>query len=115
MSTRTVGMQASATAGTAPGAEVMEFADLVCGDPGLLRAEFDELIAASWDGPPPRWPFGPRRSPPQRPMPVPRSARDDPPRVWRPAQATGATEAGSRQRGPPVRTPRPLGRCDPGQ
>ena len=29
------------------------FAELICGDPDLLRAEFDALIGASFDEPPP--------------------------------------------------------------
>lgn len=36
------------------------FVDLVCADPLLLRAEFDALIAASWDGEPPTPPTGTR-------------------------------------------------------
>ena len=36
------------------------FADLVCADPLLLRAEFDALIAASWDSEPPTPPTGTR-------------------------------------------------------
>jgi hypothetical protein len=36
------------------------FADLVCADPLLLRAEFDALIAASWDSEPPTPPTGAR-------------------------------------------------------
>lgn len=30
-----------------------EFVDLVCSDPLLLRAEFDALVADSWDSEPP--------------------------------------------------------------
>ena len=37
-----------------------DFVDLVCADPSLLRAEFDALIAASWDSEPPTPPTGTR-------------------------------------------------------
>ncbi|MEV6596809.1 hypothetical protein AB0M36_08095 [Actinoplanes sp. NPDC051346] len=41
------------------------FIDLVCHDEQLLRAEFDELIAASWQTPPgPPPPASPQRSAP---------------------------------------------------
>ena len=30
-----------------------DFVDLICADPLLLRAEFDALVAASWDSEPP--------------------------------------------------------------
>jgi len=30
-----------------------DFVDLVCADPQLLRAEFDALVAVSWDSEPP--------------------------------------------------------------
>jgi hypothetical protein len=36
------------------------FADLICADPLLLRAEFEGLIAASWDSEPPTPPTGTR-------------------------------------------------------
>jgi hypothetical protein len=48
-----------------------EFLAIVCADEDLLRAEFDAIVAASWDGPVP--------TPPLRPVPPPgrpvRSAR----------------------------------------
>ena len=53
----------SATAlDTAPGTHTLTdgFADLVCADPLLLHAEFDALIAASWDSEPPTPPTGTR-------------------------------------------------------
>jgi hypothetical protein len=37
-----------------------DFVDLVCADPSLLRAEFDALVAASWDSEPPTPPTGTR-------------------------------------------------------
>ena len=98
MSTHSASAQ---TAGPATNTATLQFAELVCGDPALLRAEFDELIAASWDGPPPRWPFGPRRSPPHRPCPLPDPARHNTASVRCPAQRTGVPTARSRQRGPP--------------
>ncbi len=37
-----------------------DFVDLVCADPLLLRAEFDALVAASWDSEPPTPPTSTR-------------------------------------------------------
>ena len=37
-----------------------DFVDLVCADPSLLRAEFDALVAASWDSESPTPPTGTR-------------------------------------------------------
>jgi len=87
---------ASAT-GTAVTEARMEFAELVCGDPDLLRQEFDELIAASWDGPPPDRP----PSPPRRPAPLGRRGHRRTVRRAGPAARIGATGAAPRERGPP--------------
>jgi hypothetical protein len=43
-----------------PGTLTDDFVDLVCADPSLLRAEFDALVAASWDSEPPTPPTGTR-------------------------------------------------------
>lgn len=48
-----------------------DFAELICSDPDLLRREFDELIADSWDVParPGRPPLRPPARRPQRRVP----------------------------------------------
>lgn len=73
------------------------FVDLVYGDEELVRAEFEALIAASWDPPPP--------TPPARPQPA-----GGPP-GWHTAWANGVPPMPARllrsrtqlprQRGPP--------------
>jgi hypothetical protein len=42
------------------------FLALVCEDDDLLRAEFEAIIEANWEQPPPGWPVRPAR-PPGRP------------------------------------------------
>jgi hypothetical protein len=80
--------------------ESADFLALVCADEDWLRAEFDEIVAASWgSAPPPR----PRPRPQGRPPagPDPGAAAPDPPaptgRVERNA------ELRARQRAPPAR------------
>jgi hypothetical protein len=88
-----------------------KFLALVYADEELLRAEFDALIAATWDQP--RQPAGPRRAsrptPPPRRRPRPEFARPGPMR----AQHYPGAEARTRQRAPPDRTsnqaPHPVG------
>jgi len=70
------------------------FADLICADPQLLRAEFDALISASFSEPPA----------PPRPAPHPAAIT---------SAATGPEHG--RQRSPPAPLPsRPPGRRPPG-
>ncbi|TWD83037.1 hypothetical protein FB561_4190 [Kribbella amoyensis] len=89
------------TAPTAePGLERLardEFLDLVCDDVDLLRAEFDALIAASWDDPPGRRP----PSPPQRPAELPHAYRRPAPVHSGPEEVVDPSTAVARQRGPP--------------
>jgi hypothetical protein len=80
--------------------EAEAFTDLVCGDDDLVRAEFDDLIAACWDAPskPPRRKPGPpaggwARRPPNR----------GPRRPGVPLVTTVTTRRPQcRQRGPPA-------------
>lgn len=94
MANRTSG--APAPAGTIDDA----FLDIICHDEELLRAEFDALVAASWDEPPPPPPppAGPRPAdnPPPRPAAPTATEQEVPPRSHRPAPA------GRRQRSPPA-------------
>jgi hypothetical protein len=85
-----------------------EFAELVCADPALLRAEFDAIVAANFGRPERRLrpPLPPRR-PRGRPEPEPGTGH-----VATPAPA-GETRAGGpvvarhvRQRSPPPRLTR---------
>jgi hypothetical protein len=82
--------------------DVDAFLDIVYGDVELLRSEFDDLIAASWEGTPTRPPGGyrprPHRERSQRPSsrPAPRLlAMSHQP----PGRRFGAD--GGRQRAPP--------------
>lgn len=75
------------------------FLDLILRDEQLLRAEFDALIAASWNPPPPSppAPSAPTDRPPGRPVtPYPDVA------AW-PGRAVPARAAPNRQRSPPSR------------
>ncbi|MEV4620772.1 hypothetical protein AB0J74_18935 [Asanoa sp. NPDC049573] len=75
------------------------FLDIVCHDEELLRAEFDALVAASWDEPPaPPPPAGPRPAdnPAPRPTTHPTTEKEVPPESYHPAPA------GRRQRSPPA-------------
>ncbi|MFF0344751.1 hypothetical protein [Kribbella sp. NPDC004875] len=81
------------------------FTDLVLDDDDLLRAEFDALIAASWESPsepPHRNPSPPHGGwagrPPHQPPPPQRSPL---------TRSTPARKPQSRQRSPPGR-PKPL-------
>ena len=67
---------------------VAEFAEVVCGDRDLLRAEFDAIIATSWDQPTPpaRW----------RPTPWP-----GPPPLRRTRGSSSAGRSSGRQHHPP--------------
>ena len=67
------------------------FADLVCADPLLLRAEFDALIAASWDSEPPTPPTGTRTL----------VGVVDP--DWQPGEAPLGIECAARPRSRPLR------------
>ncbi|WP_157437781.1 hypothetical protein [Actinoplanes subtropicus] len=59
------------------------FTELICGDPDLVRAEFDDLIGAGFgDPPPPPVPPAPSAAQPEPPKPNPGpsptpAARDD--------------------------------------
>lgn len=87
--------------GTAVTASPLDLADLVCADPDLVRREFDDLIAASWDAPPPDRPRLPRRCPPRRPAPIGRRRHRRTAWASRPAEGAGAAAAPARERGPP--------------
>lgn len=74
-----------------------EFLDILCADEELLRAEFDAIVGASWDEPPPP-------TPPEPPTPPWRAPSD---RDWaglRAAPAPFPCGAGrwARQRSPPL-------------
>jgi len=87
----------SATISAAPPVE-HAFIDLVCQDEQLLRAEFDALIAESWQTPPgPVPPAPPRRPPPSTP---PSSAMTVDGRPT-PTQHVPDAEGWQRQRAPP--------------
>jgi hypothetical protein len=68
-------------------ATVDAFLDLVLSDDDLMRAEFDALVAATWDAPPP--------PPPARPAP------GDRPPAWPSSPAPAPT--GPVDRRPPIR------------
>ncbi|WP_221320904.1 hypothetical protein [Actinoplanes sp. L3-i22] len=73
------------------------FTELICGDPDLVRAEFDALIGASFDEPPPPpappAPSGAQPAPsPPRPVTSPTPAAND-------GRPPGA--AGNNPRSPP--------------
>lgn len=76
------------------------FIDLVCQDEGLLRAEFDALIASSWPAPPPDSPppAPPRRPPPGAGPPATHGVHPGRPT----AGGTPARRRDRRQRGPPA-------------
>jgi hypothetical protein len=98
----------SAPVATLPVDTASRFAELVCADPELLRAEFEALIAANYpsgDGHrrscPPR-----RKRPPRidRARPAPRAISSSRPRILpRPGGRKGRTAAvrATRARGPP--------------
>jgi hypothetical protein len=90
MSTQTLGAPAPSTVEA-------EFADLVYGDADLLRAEYEALIASSWDTLPPHEP-GTR---PRRPGPAPGNGRRCNPTRRQPATAGHTPPVSARQRGPP--------------
>jgi hypothetical protein len=77
------------------------FLDLVTHDDDLVRAEFDALIAASWDAPPPPPPAVP--APADRPPGWPAPGPTDPPRL---ADRSVPVSRPIRQRSPPVRAGR---------
>jgi hypothetical protein len=81
--------------------EVMAFADVVFGDEDLIRAEFDEIIAAQWPDPAP--PRVPERSS-YRPI-RPRSPRTDPTTSSHIRSSRLDAEAWSRERSPPPEHP----------
>jgi len=74
------------------------FAELICGDPDLLRAEFDALIGASFDEPPPP----PAPPAPSAARPAPAHPQPGPPPT--PAAADHGRQpgaAGNNPRSPP--------------
>jgi len=83
-----------------PAAEAKQdaFIDLICQDDDLLRAEFDALIAASWDPPPAAPPPAPPRRPPPGAGP-PAAAFIDPGRPY--VGGTPTRWHHRRQRAPP--------------
>ncbi|MEU4292793.1 hypothetical protein AB0E63_31605 [Kribbella sp. NPDC026596] len=76
--------------------ELDMFWDGVGDDPELLRAEFDDLIAACWDDSPPAPPSRPRR-----PGPKPRPARPPGRTTACPDPHGPLHSLEARQRGPP--------------
>jgi hypothetical protein len=74
------------------------FLDLVANDDDLVRAEFDALIAASWDAPPPPPPAVP--APADRPPGWPEPSPAEPARL---ADRHVPARRPTRQRSPPVR------------
>jgi hypothetical protein len=88
--------------GRSAGQLAQEFLALVCADDELLRAEFEEIIAAGWDNPPsrPRPERGDDRRPGPGAPPVP-AGDEEQPRTSR--RTRGA--AGGRQRSPPAAPP----------
>jgi len=80
------------------------FVDLICQDDELLRAEFDALIAASWQTPPGPPPPAPPRRPPPGATPLARPLTD----AGRPhVGSTPIRRHHRRQRGPPRSRPAP--------
>ena len=78
----------------------LAFAELICADAQWLRKEFDALIAASFDQPPPAPPPAPPRVPPHRHHPGLPAWR--PPGPTCPAMTPPVTRPGHRrQRSPP--------------
>jgi hypothetical protein len=75
-----------------------EFYELMCADPDLVAAEFDEIVAGAWGTASPRNPR-PARRPPRPSGPSARRPRRDEHRT--PAQRAAAVERVARQRGPP--------------
>lgn len=76
-----------------------DFVDLLCADEELLRSEFEEIIAASWDEPP-----RPRAMDPHRSEPRPGAAETTYVGApWSPVAATRCRDDDrSRQRSPPL-------------
>jgi len=86
---------AAAPAGTTDDA----FLDIICHDEELLRAEFDALVAASWDEPPPSPPpAGPRPAENPAPRPTTRTTIEE----EVPFESHHPAPAGRRQRSPPA-------------
>jgi hypothetical protein len=79
------------------------FADLICTDSQWLRAEFDALIAASFDEPPAPPPPAPPRIPPRPGIPRLPSRRPAPGPAASPSPATGPEDG--RPRSPPAHLP----------
>jgi len=84
------------TAGAGLVDELDTFLDVICGDPELVRAEFDDLIAACWHDSPPSPPS--RR---RRPPPTPRPGRRPEPPAKSAIQEAWPSSRRARQRGPP--------------
>ena len=73
------------------------FVDLICSDEQLLRAAFDEIIAAEWPAPP-----SARRRPHQGDLPAGGEGRPGLVARRRPVRSRRAgNDAGRRQRSPP--------------
>jgi hypothetical protein len=81
------------------------FLALVCEDDDLLRAEFEAIIEANWEPPPPDWPIRPAR-PPGRPT----GAADPPLHITPGSQVQGVVIKWIRQRSPPQQIDRSI-RC----
>ncbi|WP_433367870.1 hypothetical protein ACQPZX_40460 [Actinoplanes sp. CA-142083] len=83
------------------------FTELICGDPDLVRTEFDALIGASFDDPPPSSPSPPSPPPPAPSAPSATQPAPSPPHPGAsPAPATGEdghhpAAAGNNPRSPP--------------
>ena len=81
---------------TAPDREQDEFLAVLCADEELLRAEFEAIIDASWDEPPPARPARPNRPSGQGP-----TRRRRAPRTVRMRSRHPETRVRGRQRSPP--------------
>ena len=85
-------------AGTAVGER---FLDLLCRDPDLLRAEFEEIIAAGWPQPPPCPPVRGDRGP-SRPVHSAQHGLPARPRDRRRRRYEQVVGRAGRQRSPPA-------------
>lgn len=77
-----------------------EFTELVCADPAWLHAEFDAIVAANFDCPPPG-----RVRPPRPDRPVPATAPRSPSATAQPdaaAEVASPADRWQRQRSPPL-------------
>lgn len=104
VSTTTLPGSESTMPNTSHARDAIEFVELVCTDRAWLRAEFDAIIGANFDGLPPCFP------PPRFPRPLPaaagprragRAAPDRRTAAARSAEVAWSVRGGGRQRSPP--------------